>query len=382
MKVTFSILNVFGVGGTVRTVVNQANALARAGHEVDILSVVQRGDGVPFPLDPRVRVREVMDGREVDEGASRPGREVPPGENFRHLFTAEREERLIMELQRSDSDVFVATRVALNLLAARYGHDGLVLVAQDHMNFEHYRPPLQEAILAGYPRLDAVVCLTERDADTYREHLSGDARIEVIPNALHTMDVPQADPESTVVVTAGRVVPQKGYDLLINAFAEVAKRHPGWQLRIFGKGDAETIRRLRRMINRRHLYNHVLLMGPSLTLEEELAKASFFVLSSRYEGFPMSLMEALSHGLPVVSFDCPTGPREILTDGVDSLLVPPKNTKALAESICQLIENDALRRKMSRAARENAHSYSPESVRPRWERLFSDLMAQKANGVR
>ncbi|MFC7640081.1 glycosyltransferase [Streptosporangium lutulentum] len=115
-------------------------------------------------------------------------------------------------------------------------------------------------------------------------------------------------------------------------------------------------------------------MGRSNRLDEELARSSLYVLSSRFEGLPMVMIEAMSHALPVVAFDCPTGPRDVITEEVDGLLVPPKNVDALASAMSRLISDRELRRRMGQAAVRTARDYAPDAVTPMWEKLFTDLL--------
>ncbi|MFG2002634.1 glycosyltransferase family 4 protein [Spirillospora sp. NPDC048911] len=398
MRITYAVLHAYGMGGTIRTVVNQANAMAAAGHDVRLASVVRRRTEPQFAIDPRVRLVDVVDQREASRNArapraregrlwrrtceaadteAEPGVEVPAGEAAKEVFTRAVERAFAAFLRDLDDDVVVTTRPGLNLLAAWHAPERLVRVAQDHMHLGRYKPEVRAAIVESYPRLDAVVSLTSRDRAEYDEALAGRVRTERIPNPLHSLDVPRTGHSSRVVAAAGRLTAQKGFDLLIPAFAQVAARHPDWRLHIYGAGKAE--KRLRKLVHRHHLYNHVLLMGSTSQLDTELAKASIYTLSSRFEGFPMILLEALNCGLPVASFDCPTGPREVIVDGVNGLLVPPEDGPGLAAAICRLIEDEPLRRRLGAAARETAAEYGPEAMRGRWETLLADLLQRKSS---
>ncbi|WP_018653640.1 glycosyltransferase family 4 protein [Actinomadura flavalba] len=371
MRLTYVLTWAYAVGGTIRTVITQANAMAAAGHDVELVSVLRTRDEPHFPVDPRVRMVTLIDRRGGAAPDGAPGRLVPADEPRAGTYTAEVEETVARYLRGVTGGVLVTTRPALNLLAAEHAPARLVRVAQEHLNLGVHRPGTRAAILASYGRLDAVVTLTEGDRVAYEKALGGAVRIEQIPNALHTLDVPRADPSARTVVAAGRLTRQKGFDLLIPAFERVAARFPDWRLRIYGDGEQEA--RLRGLVRRRHLYNHVFLMGARSNLGAEMTKGSVFALSSRFEGFGMVLAEAMSHGLATVAFDCPEGPGEIITDGVDGVLVPARDVDALAASLCRVIADDQARRALGTAGLRTARRYDPDAIRARWEHLFADL---------
>ncbi|GAA2634135.1 glycosyltransferase family 4 protein [Actinomadura fulvescens] len=375
MKITYVLLHAYGMGGTIRTVINQANTMAAAGHEVRLASVVRRQAGSHFAIDPRVETVDV-----VTSGAGgEPGVQVPVGEPAKDVFTRTVEDTFAAFLQGLDDGVLVTTRPGLNLLAARHAPERLVRVAQDHMHLGRYKPAVRAAILDDYPRLDAVVSLTRGDRAEYDRALGGRVRTAHIPNPLHSLTAPRTDHTSKVVVAAGRLTRQKGFDLLIPAFAKVTDRHPDWRLRLYGSGKAEN--RLRKLIHLHHLYNHVFLMGRTRDLDRELSGSSIYALSSRFEGFPMTLLEALNCGLAVASFDCPTGPNEIIVTGENGLLVPHEDGDGLAAALCRLIEDAPLRRRLGEAARATAVRYGPDEIRSRWEALFTDLIEAKKAGA-
>jgi glycosyltransferase involved in cell wall biosynthesis len=181
-----------------------------------------------------------------------------------------------------------------------------------------------------------------------------------------------------VVVAAGRLNPQKGFDLLIPAFARVAERHPDWRLRIYGGGPERA--RLRRMVLDHGLYDHVFLMGPTRRLAQAMTEASLFVLSSRFEGFGMVILEAMSKGLPVVSFDCPTGPAEIVASDHNGLLVPDGDIAAMTSALLVVIGNDELRSRLAKGALDTSKRYDGEVVAAAWTELLDSLLGQPPVG--
>jgi glycosyltransferase involved in cell wall biosynthesis len=279
---------------------------------------------------------------------------------------------LLRRLRHMRSGVLVTTRPGFNVLAARHAPPELTVVGQEHMNIASHLPGLTRDIERSYGRLDALAVLTDEDRADYARMLgAARTRVEQIPNAVPELGGGLASPDSQVVVAAGRLTPQKGFDLLIPAFAAVAREHSGWQLRIHGAGPQRA--ELRRLIAEHEAYENVFLMGPTPRLGEALTEGSIFVLSSRFEGFGMVIVEAMSKGLAVVSFDCPRGPSEIITDGVDGVLVPALDTDALGDAIAGLIEDPERRARLGAAAIETARRYDREAIGARWDALLANL---------
>ena len=279
-------------------------------------------------------------------------------------------------LRAQRDGVVVTTRPALNILAADLAPPQVAVVGQEHMNFAAHRSGLATEIRRAYRRLDALVVLTRGDAQDYGAQLAGArTRVARIPNALPPLGQARADLSARCVIAAGRLTRQKGFDLLIPAFARVVERHPEWRLRVYGAGPA--LRNLRRQVLAAGLYNNVLLMGSTQQLGAELAKASIFALSSRFEGFGMVLIEAMSRGLPVVSFDCPRGPGEIITDGHDGLLVPAEDVDALGTALLRLVESPQERERMGAAALLAAASYDVTTVGCAWRGLLDELLGER-----
>ena len=385
MHIRFLLMDAFSAGGTIRATFTAASALADR-HEVEVVSVYRRRPGPRLPLDPRVRLRVLSDEREpplptsdpagrLERGLGRlPSVLVPWSERRYRRFSARTDLRLARYLRGLDGGVLVATRPGLAVAAARWAPPDVVRVAQEHVFLANHPKALRRAIRRTYGRLDAVVTLTERDAADYRTLLATRARtstrVACIPSAV-TSTSARSTHGRKVVVAAGRLVPAKGFDRLVPAFAAVAARHPDWSLRIYGTGGERSL--IEGLVHRHGLERSVQLMGFAGHLDQELAEASVFVLSSRNEGFPMVLLEAMSVGVPVVSFDCRNGPADLITDGVDGLLVPQGDVVGLAEAMCRLIEAPGWRREMGQAALATADTYTPHRMAARWEELLGDL---------
>ncbi len=377
-KVVIVLMSSYGMGGTIRTVLNLAGYLAGE-YDVEVVSVTRRRDTPFLPTPKGVTFRFLSDRRPgiVGSRINRLLDSLPsvlmPEEDFgfatSSLWT---DLGWLRTLRAHRSGVLITTRPAFNMLAAELAAPDVLTVGQEHMHYHAHRPGLAVEIRRSYGKLDALAVLTEDDRRDYGELLRKyPTRVVRIPNALPELEGGRSTLEQPIIVAAGRMTRQKGFDLLIEAFAAAVADHPEWVLRIFGAGPAR--RRLARRILELELYNNVLLMGPTRKLGEELSKASIFALSSRYEGFGMVLLEAMSKGVPVVSFDCPRGPNEIVHDGQDGYLVPAEDVPAFAIALKKLMSDGERRRHMGEAALTTAASFDIEVVGKQWSELLRAL---------
>ncbi|WP_318271902.1 glycosyltransferase family 4 protein [Microbispora triticiradicis] len=380
-EIRILLLHANGVGGTVRTVFNLAGHLART-HDVEIVSVVRERAEPSFPVPPGVRVRYLDDRLPRRKGLlSRfPSRLVPKDEAAYHWFTLRTDLKLVRYIRSRRRGIVIGTRPGLNLIAARFAPPEIITVAQEHGNLSSHQPLVRKQIVRRYSRHDAVVTLTQADLRTYERSFDKARRerpavLAQVPNATPRLDGGLSPLTAKTVVSVGRLTWGKGYDLLIRAWAHVAGRHPDWTLRIHGGGPR--LEKLQASIDRRGLTERVFLEGPADNVGAVLADASMFVLSSRHEGMPMVILEAMSKGLPVVSYDCPTGPKEMVSHGRDGLLVKPQKIHALADAICTLIEDEDLRREMGANALATAARYDLDVIGARWENLLSGLVERR-----
>ncbi|WP_433404996.1 glycosyltransferase family 4 protein [Streptomyces sp. CA-146814] len=380
MKISFLINNVYGIGGTNRTVINLAEALA-VRHDVEIVSLFRRLTTPKFEISPRVKVRALVDlrsgsGDRAAPGTDEPSEVVPRQEEFSAQYNRFTDRRIIEELTGTDADVVIGTRPSLNLFVASYTRDSALRVAQEHMTHLAIPPAVRAEMARVYPRLDAVTTVTEADARSFLANTPVPGIPVVgIPNSVPRPAVPPSDGSSKVVVSAGRMHHIKRYDLLIRAFSMIAEEFPDWQLRIYGDGGEAA--KLRSLVTELGLTGRALLMGGFSPIESEWAKGSVAAVTSSAESFGMTLVEAMRCGLPVVSTDCPVGPREILRDGEDGLLVPTGDASAIAAGLRLLMADDNLRRTMGEAALRNSARYDPDVVAARYVDLFEDAARRR-----
>jgi glycosyltransferase involved in cell wall biosynthesis len=399
VKIRFLITNAYGVGGTIRTTYNVAGELAKR-HDVEIVSVHKNREVPAFPIPPGLKLRHLSDRSRSARARDRRARgmrrlrvwakgllRLTPSvlihrADFRYKrFSLESDIKLWRYIRSVEDGVLIGTRAGLNLAIARLANPGVVAVGQEHLNYTKYKPSLRKAFAELYPQLEAYSTLTERDAEAFRKQLGSEANVVCIPNGIPSVEGTRSSNSSRIVVAAGRLTRQKGFDRLIPAWSQLQEKHPDWELRIFGSGKLKP--ELEALIAKHGVGESAHLMGYTDQLHEEMAKASFYVMSSRFEGFPMVLLEAMATGLPVVSFDCPNGPADLVTRGKDGFVVPNGKVKSLAGAMNRMIElGDEARREFGEAAFEKAREYRVDAVALRWEELLQELVDAHAGGQR
>lgn len=395
MRIELLIDNAYVGGGTARTTLATASGLAARGHDVEVVSLVRRRERVSFPVDERVRIRPLVDEWAFRQRAeptagparlawrarrslgSRHGKVGHPDDRRTEQWTILSDAALVRHLTTARSRILIGTRPALNLAMGRFARNPrLVRIGQDHVNLRSYRPGLRAEIGRRYPTgLDALVTLTDRDAEEYRALVGPGPRILAIPNAVPDTGTRRAALDAKIVISGGRLVEQKGYDRLLPVWARIAPQRPDWQLHVYGGGAME--KKLRKLVATLGLEGSAILHPRTPHLFDRLEEGSVFVMTSRREGFPMVLLEAMSIGLPVVAYDCPTGPRELVTDGVHGYVVPDGDEAALAARLLELMDDAEARKRMGANGPAKAHEFDPGPILDRWEQLFAELLATR-----
>lgn len=379
MKILYCTHSTYNPGGMERVLLNKVTYLSQLpGWDVSVVTTDQhqRPPFYPFPEKVRMTDLDINYSDDNDKGAWKKitGYLRKRREHKRKLTALLEKERpdIVVSLYPSESsfipDIKDGSKKVLELhfckfFRLQYGRKGL-LGWIDKM-----RTRQDERIVR---RFDKFVVLTHEDMG-YWGNLPN---IEVIPNAAMQVSESCSDVTDKRVIAVGRLDYQKGFDRLIEAWELIQRtgKFADWQLDIFGQGEWREM--LQRMVDEKGLQGTVQIHRPTRQIGEEYVKSSLLVMSSHYEGFPMVMIEAMACGLPVVSFDYKCGPKDIIQHGINGLLVPEGDIKALANAMMEVMTDEAYRRMLSRNARKVVDTYSEEAVMARWIRLFTSITAR------
>ena len=361
-KIVFH-LNCLEQGGAERVVSNLANRFASEGYQV-IIATEWYGEN-EFQIDPEVR-RVHVGLREGDEKKNHIIRFLLRIKYLRQFIKEEKPDILIPFAKKAlyrglTAAYFIKIPVLISIRTDPAGH------------YEDRSDKLQIPIL--FPRADGCVFQTEGAKEFFAPRLQDNSRIILNPINDKYIGVPEPGERSKTVVQSGRLVDFKNQPMLISAFVKVHEKHPDYDLKIYG-GDSYdgTKEILDDLIRQNRAQDYIHLMGASDSLEKDLADAALFAFTSDWEGLPNALMEAMALGLPIVATDCPCGgPRTIMTNEVDGLLIPIKDEEALVDGINRLIENPELAGQLGRQARKIAERANGQAVFEQWRDYIEEL---------
>jgi GalNAc-alpha-(1->4)-GalNAc-alpha-(1->3)-diNAcBac-PP-undecaprenol alpha-1,4-N-acetyl-D-galactosaminyltransferase len=361
MRVILLIDN-FEVGGAQRVMSALANRWATAGWDVTLVTLADPTDDA-FPVEGVRRV-----------GLGLFGPAVSTGDALRLNIKRLRSIRRLIKDVKPDVVISFMERLNVLTLIATSGLAVPVVVSERVDPRHHPVHPLVRIIRPmAYRRAATVVVQTESVA-RWAAARAGEGRVRVVPNPIspdfRARGSEPPERVETVIVGVGRLTPQKGFDLLIRAFATIAPSNAGARLVIYGEGPERS--RLQQLAQDLGVAARIELAGVSLHMADVLRQADLFVLSSRYEGFPNVLLEALTVGVPSIAFACPSGPDEMIVDQVNGLLVPPQDVAALAHAMTKLITDHALRRRLSAQAPSTVERFSLDAVGTKWDAVVVD----------
>lgn len=353
MEIFILINDITRHAGTERAVCNLANILIKK-HTVTIISRDTNAGNAFFPIDSKIQL-------------------IHLGADICHASTLQKLKKYfcmykkLRELAKENAGaVFIATISSVNALITLLGKN-IKTIGCEHFNYD--AACLRQKVLRRifYPRLDFVVCLTNEDAKRYT--FIKNNRLFVIPNSLSFECDITSNCTAKRIIAVGRLTKQKGFDLLLDSAVLMKEKIPDWHLDIFGDGEDKDA--LLEKIARLKLQTFVSIKSPTKNIEQEYIASSLFVMSSRWEGLPMVLLEAQHCGIPAVSFDCQTGPSEVIVHGETGFIVPLGDVTALAEKTIELALNEEMRISFGKKAKENSKRFSTEEIEKKWDELLN-----------
>ena len=373
MKLLYCIAGTCHSGGMERVLANKANYLTGHGYEVVIVTTDQQGLPPFFPLAEQIRCIDLGINYEENNGKSFANKLLHyPLKQYRHkkrLAAILKQEKPDITVSMFCNDAGFITRIndgskkVLEIHFSKfkrlqYNRKGLWRLA------DLWRSKQDEKTVR---RFDKFVVLTEED----KGYWGNLPNITVIPNA-NTFATPQtAALENKKVIAVGRYTHQKGFERLIEAWHILSPEFPDWRLDIIGDGEERD--KLQHLIRFYHLEEQVTLASPTKSIDKVYLDASVLAMSSRYEGLPMVLIEAQAFGLPIVSFACKCGPKDIVADGETGFLVEENDIEGLARQLAKVMKDKNLRRQMGRKAKEASLRYAEDAVMAKWTVLFDSL---------
>lgn len=345
-------------GGTERASTTLANLLHRQGvYRVLFLSLTEQARKPFFSLDERIARCRLGDGW------------MDPGPGYLKYLP-----KLRKFLKGQDVDVIIDVDIVLDCLSipAAAGLRTRV-ISWEHFNYQFEQSVSYRRWIVKYlvRRSDYVVTLTERDREQYVRHLKRQARIQAICNPIEApAHMPEIQREKWII-TVGRLVPEKGLEYLAEVARHILIKHPDWRWILLGEGEQRAM--LEDRIRAGQLEDRLILKGSVQNVDDYLRKSRIYVMTSRYEGLAMCLLEAKAQGLPCVAFDVPTGTAELIADGTNGYLIPPFACDEMEEKIGRIIEDAALWECFSQNAGLGLEECRPDFVLAQWNRVFEQV---------
>lgn len=351
MKLLYITNGISGIGGLERVLSIKASYFADyLEYEVHIISLNDKADSPFYTFSSRIIFHEVKTTgkrfayfRSYIQGMNRVVREIQPD--------------IISVCDDGLKGLYVPLWIKKGKAAIIYERHASMRLTGGKL--------VQKLMALGGYLYDKVVVLTHYNLSEWSS-----SNLEVIPNPLSFVPQQVSSLNQKKAICVGSISYNKGYDLLISAWEQVATKHPDWTVSIYGKGDTS---QLQKLIDQKGLTKQIVFCGPTSRIQEKYLESSFLILPSRSEGFGMVLIEAMACGLPCISFDCPCGPRDIIEDGKNGYLVEPERVNLLADAINKTIEDPDLLHQMGAYARNSVRAYQIETIASLWYQLFSQL---------
>ncbi len=358
MKLCFFVSDISFVGGIERVVSILSNQLVLLKHnswQIDIVSLYHTNN-INYKINENINIKYISDNSYVGKPQS-----------FRRFWMALKMMRLIRVFFRNNQyDYILSQGFPNNFLATICCQKTSgKIIGVEHVCYSYYPKIIRFFRTFVYQRLYKVVVLTHKDYVKFERNLDN---VVVIPNPFDTEDKFLSDLEEKRIIAIGRLEYQKGFDNLISLYKEVFELYPDWKVYIYGTGNLE--KQLQKQIEELNLENVIILAGVTDNIYEKIRNSSFMVFPSRYEGFGMVLLECMSQGVPCISYDCESGPSDIIDNYNNGILVPNQDANAFKEAIKKLISDSEMRHALGKNAYVSVDRFTSRRIAQMWIELL------------
>lgn len=348
-------------GGIERAVINTANLFVAKGNQVELLIAdIHCHTATIYRVDPEVKISQLS----LSFGIGIPGNSI--SRKWQLYSDIKKLKKYILN---AAPDVVIGTEYPFSIAAVLTGLGKKIkLMAWEHQHHEWVKKSKfwNWLLRKTYPKLYRVVCLNRTEAEHYKTF----AQASLVPNFIEEVHLDHRSADHRQLLTVGWLIPRKGTDLLLPVAKEVLNRYPSFTWKLVGDGELKKM--AEEFIQNEKLEGRLLLQAPGKEdMDTVYRGAGLFVLPSRFEAFPMVLLEALTYGIPCISFDCPTGPSSIITADEDGILVEPEHTASMTAAITRVLDNDTCRQQMSAMAFKNIRRFDKEYIYPMWATLLN-----------
>ena len=374
MKLLYIVDSMANWGGTERILVEKMNYLADVyGYDVYMVTCNQGDHPIPFPLSDKVHFQD-LDIHFYHEYRYKGLKRLFVRYKLKRLYR----KRLKSYISQIKPDIIICVITFLLGVVLRI-KGNIPVIFESHSSCKHYQYEVKNPIknirdkfyISQASKAQHIVALTDGDANDWKRI---NPNVSVIPNIVHLNEEGKfSDCHSKSVIFVGRFSMQKDIGTLIKIWKIVNGKYPDWKLHIYG-GYGELYEELHTIIETSNL--NIYVHEPTLDIFKEYINSSILLLTSIYEPFGLVIPEAMSCGLPIVSFDCPFGPADIITDSVDGFLIPNRDIELFAEKVCLLISDEQLRKKMGNAGIIASQRYKDSIIMPKWDSFFKEMVTK------
>lgn len=356
MKINIISTNITTKGGTERALSNLTSLLLKLNHTVKIISICSSDSDKPFY---NFEGAEIVHFRFKD---------IPVNVILKPFWFMKTFFKLKFSFSFNSAEIFLGAGHNMNVLLPMIKPPKSKTIGCEHLVYDSYPAFTKFFVSIFYRYLDAVVVLSDTMSLKFNQI---NKNVRVIPNSLSFDSNKVSDLNQKKIILVGRLSKEKGYDRLILIADKLSRLATDWKFEIFGEGEMRS--EIQRQISSYNLEHYLYLKGNTKNIENEYCNASILLMTSYFEAFPMVLLEAKSFGVPTVSFDCPSGPREIINDGIDGYLVDNNDINKMVEKLQKLMEDNTLRKKMGVSARQSVDKYRQCNIMKNWAELIEKL---------